>query len=189
MDPLLIDIPDAFETERLIVRCPRPGDGRLVYEALVESLDALRRFPASLPWALEAPSVERSELFCREGFADFVARRDFPFLIFVRHTSTLAGCCGLRSPDWSIPAFDIGWWGRASCLGQGLVTEAVSGLLDFAKSRLGARRIAAFVDERNVRSLRVCERAGMQLEGVLRYERIDPDGTLRDTCVYARVSE
>jgi len=29
MDPLLIDIPDAFETERLIVRCPRPGDGRL----------------------------------------------------------------------------------------------------------------------------------------------------------------
>jgi len=31
MDRLLIDIPDAFETERLIVRCPRPGDGRLVY--------------------------------------------------------------------------------------------------------------------------------------------------------------
>ena len=39
MDPLLLDVPDAFETERLIVRCPRPGDGRLVYEALVESLD------------------------------------------------------------------------------------------------------------------------------------------------------
>lgn len=188
MDPLLLDVPDAFETERLIVRCPRPGDGRLVYEALVESLDALRQFPASLPWALEVPSVERSEIFCREGFADFIARRDFPFLIVVRGSATIAGCCGLRSPDWSIPALDVGWWGRASCQGQGLVTEAVSGLLDFAISRLGARRIAASVDERNVRSLRVCERVGMQLEGVLRHERIDPDGTLRNTCVYSRVS-
>lgn len=61
MDPLLIDIPDAFETERLIVRCPRPGDGRLVYEALVESLDALCRFPASLPWPLEARYARVSE--------------------------------------------------------------------------------------------------------------------------------
>lgn len=188
MDPLLLDVPDAFETERLIVRCPRPGDGRLVYEALAESLNALRQFPASLPWALEAPSVERSEIFCREGYADFIARRDFPFLIQKRDCATLVGCCGLRSPDWSIPSFDIGWWGRASCQGHGLVTEAVSGLLDFAASRLGARRVAAFVDERNARSLRVCERAGMQREGLLRHERIDPDGTLRNTCVYSRVA-
>ena len=188
MDPLLLDVPDAFETERLIVRCPRPGDGRLVFEALAESLEALRQFPASLPWALEAPSVERSEIFCREGCADFIARRDFPFLVLMRGSATLVGCCGLRSPDWSIPAFDIGWWGRTSYQGRGLITEAVSGLLDFAVSRLGARRMAAFVDERNTRSLRVCERAGMQREGLLRHERIDPDGTLRDTYVYARVS-
>jgi hypothetical protein len=188
MDPLLLDVPDVFETERLIVRCPRPGDGRRVFEALVESLDALRQFPASLPWALETPSVERSEIFCREGFADFIARRDFPFLIVIRGTETLAGCCGLRSPDWSIPAFHIGWWGRAACLGQGFMTEAVSGLLAFATLRLGARRVAAFVDERNVRSVHVCERAGMRLEGLMRHERVDPDGTLRDTCIYAKVS-
>lgn len=188
MDPLLLDVPDVFETERLIVRCPKPGDGPRVFEALVESLGALRQFPASLPWALETPSVERSEIFCREGFADFIARRDFPFLIVIRGTETLVGCCGLRSPDWSIPAFHIGWWGRAACLGQGFMTEAVSGLLAFATSRLGARRVAAFVDERNVRSVRVCERAGMRLEGLMRHERVDPDGTLRDTCIYAKVS-
>ena len=29
MDPLLIDVPERIETERLILRCPRPGDGAM----------------------------------------------------------------------------------------------------------------------------------------------------------------
>jgi hypothetical protein len=27
MDPLLIEVPDRLETERLVLRCPRAGDG------------------------------------------------------------------------------------------------------------------------------------------------------------------
>jgi len=52
MKPILRDIPEFFETERLIVRCPRPGDGQLVHEAVVETLRDLRAWPASLPWAM-----------------------------------------------------------------------------------------------------------------------------------------
>ena len=33
MDPLLIEVPERIETERLILRCPRPGDGPTVNEA------------------------------------------------------------------------------------------------------------------------------------------------------------
>ncbi len=31
----------------------------------------------------------------------------------------------------------------------------------------------------------VCERAGMVLEGILRNDRLAPNGELRNTCVYA----
>ena len=38
IDPLLLDIPNQLETERLLLRVPRPGDGAMIYEAIMESL-------------------------------------------------------------------------------------------------------------------------------------------------------
>jgi RimJ/RimL family protein N-acetyltransferase len=179
--PLLPDLHEQFETERLIVRCVRPGDGAVICEGLRDSLAELRQFPASLPWALE--------IFCREGYANFIARREFRFLILQRDGQTLAGCCALNNPDWTVPAIDIGWWGGTPFLGHGYISEAVTGLVQFAFRELGVYRVAAFVDDLNHKSSRVCERAGMTLEGVLRHERVDPDGTLRNTRVYAATRE
>lgn len=188
MEPLLPGLASSFDTDRLIARCPQPGDGQRVYDALAESLGELRAFPASLPWALLAPSPEQSERFCREACANFVARRDFVFLIFRRDSGALAGCCGLHHANWSVPAFDAGWWGCSSQHGRGLMTEAIRGLLEFAFAGLGARRVAAYVDALNARSIALCERVGMTLEGTLRHERADPDGALRNTCLYASVA-
>jgi hypothetical protein len=48
--PILRDFPESFETERLLIRCPMPGDGAEVYAAVSESLDELRPW---MPWARE----------------------------------------------------------------------------------------------------------------------------------------
>lgn len=130
----------------------------------MDSLDELREFPASLPWATEVPSVDLSETFCRSGSENFAARRDFPFLMLLRDTSTVIGCGGIHRPVWSHAAFDIGWWGRTPYLGQGLITEGVQTLLRFAFADLRARRVQALVDERNKKSRRLCERVGLTLE-------------------------
>jgi hypothetical protein len=187
MRPNFPALPEQFETERLTVRCVRPEDSVAVCEALYDSIAALRQFPASLPWALEEPSIDRAESFCCGGRVNFIMRRDFHFLIFLRDGQTLVGCCSLNRPDWTVPAIDIGWWGRTPYLGNGFVSEAVGGLLQFAFKQLGVYRVAAFVDDLNQKSIRVCERTGMMLEGRLRHERADPDGTLRNTRVYAMV--
>lgn len=34
MNPILLDFPDSFETERLLIRAPRAGDGKAVYDAI-----------------------------------------------------------------------------------------------------------------------------------------------------------
>jgi hypothetical protein len=44
--PILINVPAEIETPRLLLRCPRAGDGVVVHEAVVESLQELRAWSA-----------------------------------------------------------------------------------------------------------------------------------------------
>jgi hypothetical protein len=106
--PTMRAFPEQIDSDRLIIRCPRPGDWRAVFEAVSESLQDLRRFRASLPWAMHEPSVARSEVLCREGNANFLARKDLPMLLFLKDTGTLVGGSGLHRFDWNVPRFEVG---------------------------------------------------------------------------------
>jgi RimJ/RimL family protein N-acetyltransferase len=141
-----------------------------------------------MPWALEAPSINASESFCRTASANFQARKDFPFLFIDRTSRVVLGCGGLHRPRWTIPAFELGFWGRSSTVGRGLYTEAADALTSYAFSFFGAKRVEAICDDANARSIRLCERIGMQLEGVLRNERRAPDGSLRNTRIYSKLA-
>ena len=39
--PILMDFPESFETERLVIRSPLPGDGPEMYRAVSESFGEL----------------------------------------------------------------------------------------------------------------------------------------------------
>ena len=186
-DPILIDVPGQLDTARLLLRPPRPGDGAQVFAAVTESIAELRRFPASMAWALAEPNLDASEAYCRQANANFALRKDLPYLLFERRSGDLFGASGLHRFDWAVPRFEIGYWCRSSRTGQGFVTEAVQALTAMAFDTLGARRVEIFTDDLNQPSWRVAERAGFMLEGVHRHMRIDPDGTLRDMRVYAQV--
>ena len=188
MDPLLIDVPERTETERLILRCPQPGDGSIVNAAILESLDALRPF---MPWAQSAPTLDESELECRRAQARFWLREDLVLWMFERAADgsegRYIGGSGLHRILWDVRRFEIGYWCRSSCTGQGFVAEAVGALNRVAFDRLGARRVELRMDSRNERSRRVAERVGFTFEGVLRSDSLSPQGEARDTRVYARV--
>ncbi|OWQ44067.1 GNAT family N-acetyltransferase [Roseateles noduli] len=186
LDPLLREVASELKTDRLLLRTPRPGDGTRVHEAVVETLDALRAWPASLPWAVFEPSVEASEIYCRESAAAFVKRSSLVYLAFDAEDSLVASL-SLHSIDWTIPKFELGFWCRTSRQRQGLMAEAASELKRYAFDRLGARRVEAFPDEANAGSRAVCEAIGMQFEGTLRNDRVTPDGVSRSTSVYASV--
>jgi RimJ/RimL family protein N-acetyltransferase len=186
IDPLLRDLPSSIQTERLSLRTPQTGDGPQLLPALLESLPELRRFLASLPWVAGEQTPESAERWCRNAEANFLARKDLPFLIFERASGELLGACGLHRTVWETPRTEVGYWIRSSRAGQGFVTEAVDGLCAYAFAQLKAVRVELVVDEENMPSRRVADRCGFQLEGTLRSERRAPDGSLRNTCVYAR---
>jgi ribosomal-protein-serine acetyltransferase len=182
MNPILRDIPEQFETERLIIRAPRVGDGKPMNEAIIESLAELRQW---MPWAKEAPSVDDSEENVRRAVAKWQTREDLRLHVHLKD-GTFAGGSGLHRINWNVPKFEIGYWLRTSLCGRGYMIEAVAGISDFAFERLGARRVEIITDERNVRSWRIPERLGIPLEGVLKSHERDHHGTLRDTRIYAR---
>jgi RimJ/RimL family protein N-acetyltransferase len=181
---VLRQVSTELSTTRLLLRCPREGDGTSVHEAVVESLKELRAWPASLPWAMEQPSVDVSEAYCRESAAAFIKRSALVYLVFDKEGRLIAST-SLHSINWNVPKFEVGFWCRSSLTGRGYTKEAIAELVRYAFDSLGAHRVDALPDEENTASRAVCESVGMSLEGVLRNERITPQGSLRSTCVYA----
>ena len=179
-------LPRTLESERLQLRVAMPGDGKLLNEAVIESLADLEPW---MPFVRPAPTVEQSEEACREAWARWQRDEDLMMLLFLQATGELVGSSGLHSIDWSLGHFEVGYWSRSGHTGQGLVTEAVRTLADFALGSLHANRVYLQTDARNLRSSRVAELAGFELEGTLRNERRDVHGQLRDTKVYSRVPE
>ena len=186
--PILRDVSRELRTSRLLLRCPQAGDGELVHEAVVETLDQLRAWPASLPWSVFEPSVAASETYCRESAAAFIKRTALVYLAFDASGSLVAST-SLHAINWAVPKFEVGFWCRASRQHQGIATEATVELLRYAFEDLGARRVDALPDEENAASRAVCQSVGMRLEGVMRNERVTPTGALRNTCIYAAVRQ
>ncbi len=176
--------PETIETARVIIRSARPGDGGVFNRAVTSSLAELRPW---LGWVRQVPTLEESEESCRRAHARFLAREDLMAFIFSKEDGELVGGSGLHDMDWSLRCFEMGYWGRTGYTGRGLVTEGVRALADFALSELRANRVFLTTDNANIRSWRLAERAGFELEGVLRNERLDLEGKPRNTRVYSRV--
>ena len=183
-NPILISFPESFETERLLIRAPQWGDGIFCNEAIVESLEQLKPW---MPFAQTTPTVEQSEAYVRKARLNFLERTDLPLHLFDKHSGEFVGSSGLHRFDWDVRRFEIGYWLRTSRFGQGLMTEAVNGITDFAIQELKASRIEIHCNEMNRASARVAERAGFTLEGVLRKSAREQTGELANACVYAKV--
>ncbi|MFN8481935.1 MAG: GNAT family protein [Anaerolineae bacterium] len=185
-DPLLLDIPDAFETERLLVRAPRAGDGPEICRAVNETLDSLRPW---MPWAQEPATPEISEMTARRARVRFLERSDLMLLLFLKGSDVMVGASGLHRIDWAVPRFEIGYWCRQRFQGLGYISEAVRGLTGFAFETLGAARVEIHMDSRNLASRQVAEAAGYPLEGEMRNHSRAVGGELRDTLVFALTAD
>ncbi len=185
LDPVLIDVPEVLQTERLVIRAPRPGDGPMVNAAIRESHAELKPW---MPWAQELPTFEQSEAFVRGAAARFASREDLTLLLLERDSLELIGASGLHRMDWAVRTFEVGYWCRTSRVGRGYIGEAVRGIARMAFSDLEARRLEARMDTLNERSWRVVERLGFLLEGTLRCDSMAPSGEVRDTRVYSITS-
>ena len=186
MDALLLDFPESFESNRLTIRAPRPGDGAEINSAVRETFDDLKPW---MPWAQQIPTLEESEAFVRRAQCEFLGRENLTLLLFLKGTNTLVGGSGLHQINWDIPKFEIGYWCRKRFQGQGYIAESTEAITTFAFDILGAKRVEIRCDSKNVRSRRIPDRLEFKLEGTLRNDSLSPSGELRDTLVFAKIKE
>lgn len=184
--PILRDLPESIETERLILRPPRAGDGAAVHDAIIESLNELLPY---MDWAHGEQSAEHSEEFARYASIQWIKRENLPMLIFHKTEGHLVGSSGLHNIMWQVPRFEIGYWIRSSESGKGYISEAVIGLTRFCFETLAAERVQIRCDSRNERSAAVAKRVGYVYESCTRHGGRTPYGDLRDTLTFRLIRE
>lgn len=188
MKPILLNLPIPIITPRLLIRPPVIGDGKLLNTAILESFETLKNY---MLWAKEKPTLDDSEEVVRREAANWILRNkedpELMLLLFDKGTNDLIGASGFHAIDWDVPSVETGYWVRNKYSGQGLITEAVNAITQYAFKVLMVKRIAITCDVDNYKSKKIPEQLGYCLEGTLKCHRIKPiTGKPSDTLVYAR---
>ncbi|MGE5333962.1 MAG: GNAT family N-acetyltransferase, partial [Nitrososphaerota archaeon] len=170
--------------ERVVVRPYRLDDADAIFAAVEESRQHLWPW---LPWVEQHQTIEDTREFILRTQAEWLLRENMTVGFFEAGSGRYLGGSGLHVRGWNIPAFEIGYWIRASAEGHGYVAETVRLLADFAFESLGAQRVMIRCDARNTRSAAVAERLGFVREAHLRHDERAADGELRGTFVYSLI--
>jgi RimJ/RimL family protein N-acetyltransferase len=185
MNPILLDFPDSFETERLTIRAPHYANASEIATAINESRAELRPW---MSWAKDPVEVEATEAQLRAAMARWLTREDLLLHVYLKGTTTFVVGSGLHRIDWQARKFEIGYWCRTVYSGKGYVTEAVNAIADFAFRHLQANRVEIKCDTRNTKSVAVAKRCGFRQEAILRHDSLGVEGDLRSTYIFSKIS-
>jgi ribosomal-protein-serine acetyltransferase len=175
---------EALEGERVLVRPYKEEDAEALFEAVEESREHLRPW---MEWEASHLTIDESHDFIARSRASWMVRENMNVGIWRRDDGRYLGGSGLHVRSWEPRHFEIGYWLRTSAEGHGYMAETVRLLTDFAFSQLDAVRVEIRCDARNARSAGVAERLGFVREAQLRNDELAPDGSLRDTLVFALI--
>lgn len=111
-----------------------------------------------------------------------------PFVALLRSTGSVIGSTRFWRIDKINRSLEIGrTWFSASCHGTGVNTEAKYLMLRHAFEAVACVRVQLTTDVLNARSRAAILRLGAKEEGVIRHERIMPDGRKRDSVRFSIV--
>ncbi len=89
--------------------------------------------------------------------------------------------------DEGYGSYEIGYTFHKAYQGNGYASESIKGMMQYAFSALGVRRIFAQIDTRNSKSIRLAERVGMRKEALHKelFPRKGENHVYNDFLVYA----
>lgn len=175
-----------IESERLIIRTPVIEDHIAVNQAIVKSLPELRTY---MPWADKAPTLEETKINLQQAIELAEKDVDIRLLAFSRENGKFISSSGLHKIEWRIPRAEIGYWVRTTECGKGYAFETAQAITDYAMRELKFRRLEIIVSESNVKSWKIAEKLGYTLEAKQPLQRVNPDGSIDGTRLYAKVTE
>lgn len=146
----------------VLVRAYGPDDARAIHAAVESTRERLARW---MPWVPHATGEMAYRGFIRDATRQEDDGRAVHRGLFVG--STVVGGLGAGIDAMNREA-DVGYWVVPAWEGKGIVTEAVTLLLDHLFDVEGIHRAVIRAAVANARSRAVAERLGFVQEGVLR---------------------
>lgn len=188
---------DVSTVPAALFSCPLGDDAALIPRtiAIAEAYQALlaanyARLAHWFPGAFDTPpTLEKTRADLERGGRAWLDGRQLPLAISVKAENgwRLAGWVNLLI-DVTAGSAEVGYWLDAGFEGRGLVTRAVTAVLDHAFGPLGLHRVELQTTTNNTRSQRVAERLGFTQEGVLREAAAFPDER-RDVVVHGLLAQ
>lgn len=171
--------PAGFWTQRLILRPAAMTDAQPIFDGYAQDPEVCRY----LTWRPHA-SIEETEAYVKASLAATAPRT---YVLVRRSSDTVIGAFELRR---SGPArLGYGYVLARPFWGQGLMTEALAEIVDWALHQPSIWRIGDVCDVENLASARVMEKVGFEREGVLRRWSVHPNlsEAPRDCFSYAKI--
>lgn len=177
----MIHSPESFTTKRLFLRRPTLTDAKAIFEEYARDPEVTK----FLTWHPHR-SIEDTRAFLAKAESQWQAGRRFSFALTQHGTSHVIGMVGCGVRGWQA---DLGYVLGRRFWGQGLMVEAVATIIAWLLDQRSLYRVWAVCDTEHRASARVLEKAGMQLEGVLRRFMVHPNiaPEPRDCLCYSRV--
>lgn len=105
----------------------------------------------------------------------------------IEYNGQFVGSVGIgRKTGWRDHLAEIGYWLGEPFWGKGIATQAVHQMTEYAFSDLKLQKLYALILAPNRTSMRVVEKCGYELEGVLKRE-VFKDGKYYDVHYFANV--
>ncbi|MHA1906791.1 MAG: GNAT family N-acetyltransferase [Candidatus Thorarchaeota archaeon] len=172
MEPLLLEIAEELDSERIILRKYRKGDG-IGFLEMFDRNDNREQLKESVSEAKEVKTEDDAEVRIRQMMVDWEARKRFVMTIWLKEKTTQIGQIWIEANRWDVPSFELGWFLDTGYWGKGYATEAAKRAMEFIFGNLNAHKIVVITRDYNERSYRLAERLGFVKEGHFREGRIE----------------
>lgn len=170
-------------TERLLIR-----------EIRVDDFEGIHVYAADpLVWRYTPPGPNTEE-----GTRAYIARclaeaaesprHRWSFVIVRLTNGQLIGGCSITIEHRVNLQASMGLVLRRDAWGRGYGTEVIRALIEFGFANMGMHRLWATCDPENIGSERAMRNAGMSHEGLMRHDTKMPDGTWRDSKLFAIIN-
>jgi len=174
--------PNEFVTARLRLRRPEPADAPLIFERWTQDPEVTRY----LVWSPHQ-DVSESEAHIRRCIDDWNSGQAYVWFLEDPISGELIGSLAARHHH----GINVGYLLARDSWGRGYMVEALAEVTRWYLSQPGIERVWATCDVENAASARVLEKAGFELEGILRRWDVHPNtgGGRRDARCYSKIRE
>jgi len=162
--PILLDIPEKFETDRLVISIYENGDGEEFYQILKSNYDHLQEEIGDVH---TLKSIDDAEEHVRYKRISWLSRERLVPKIVEKTTGKMIGQLWLE-PRWNAMIFEIGYFLTENHQGKGYITEAVNRIIEFLFVELELHKVEIHTKVTNLKSIGIPKRCGFKQEAQIR---------------------